>query len=249
MYKAYFRFYEELNDFLPPGKRKIKFEHQFVDKTTVKDMIESIGVPHVEIDLILVNGNSVDFNYHVVDRDSISVYPVFESLDITDLQHLRPKPLRIPKFILDVHLGKLAKLMRLFGFDSFYDNYYSDEKIVSIALEEKRAILTRDKGLLKRNEVDRGYWLRSTVPEEQLVEVIRRFDLLNEVNEFSRCIECNTILGKIEKNNVIDCIPEKAAKYYDDFTICRNCDKIFWPGCHHDKMKEKMEELKKLIHQ
>ena len=128
--KITLRFYEELNDFLPADKRKKRFEHSFIDRTSVKDMIESFGIPHTEIDLILVNGNSVNFSYLVNNGDDISVYPMFESLDITDLQHLRAKPLRKPKFILDVHLGTLAKYMRMLGFDSLYQNNYKDEEIV-----------------------------------------------------------------------------------------------------------------------
>ena len=114
--KVTFRFYEELNDFLPEEKRKVRFAHQFIDRASVKDMIESLGVPHIEIDLILANGKSVEFSYIVEDKDDISVYPVFESMDITDVQHLRSKPLRDPKFIADVHLGSLVKYMRMLGF-------------------------------------------------------------------------------------------------------------------------------------
>ena len=94
MHKIYLRFYEELNDFLPEEKRKKRFIHQFIDRTSVKDLIESLGVPHTEVDLILANGKSVNFKYLINDEDDISVYPVFESFDITAVQHLRPKTLR-----------------------------------------------------------------------------------------------------------------------------------------------------------
>ena len=120
MHKIFLRFYEELNDFLPEEKRKKRFLHQYIDRTSVKDLIESLGVPHTEIDLILVNGKSVSFKYLINDGDDISVYPVFESIDITGLQHLRPKPLRDPKFIADVHLGRLARYLRMLGFDTLF---------------------------------------------------------------------------------------------------------------------------------
>ncbi len=177
MKTASFRFYEELNDFLPKEKRKSRFEHKFIDQTSVKDMIESLGVPHVEVDLILVNGSSVNFSYIVKDQDDISVYPVFESFDISDVQHLRAIPLRNPKFILDVHLGTLARYLRILGFDAKYENNYSDDEIVNISLKEKKTILTRDKGILKRNNVTHGYWIRTTTPELQLKEVVDRFHL------------------------------------------------------------------------
>ncbi|MCH7974911.1 MAG: twitching motility protein PilT, partial [Bacteroidetes bacterium] len=159
IHKIYFRFYEELNDFLPGEKRKVPFEHIYIDRTSVKDVIESFGVPHTEIDLILVNGKSVGFDYLISVGDDISVYPVFESLDITDVQYLRPKPLRNPKFIADVHLGKLAHYLRMMGFDVLYKNDFDDDEIVNVSLTEKRAILTKDRGILKRSEVTHGYWI------------------------------------------------------------------------------------------
>ena len=148
-HKIYIRFYEELNDFLPEERKKKRFEHQFIDRTSVKDLIESLGVPHTEVDLILVNGKSVNFKYLINDSDDISVYPVFESLDISEVQHLRPKPLREPKFICDVHLGKLARYLRMMGFDVFYKNNFDDEEIVRISLKERRAILTKTEEYLK----------------------------------------------------------------------------------------------------
>jgi uncharacterized protein with PIN domain len=241
--KITLRFYEELNDFLPSSKRKKRFEHTFIDRTSVKDMIESLGIPHTEVDLIIVNGNSVSFSYLVNDGDDISVYPMFESLDITDLQHLRAKPLRKPKFILDVHLGTLAKYIRMLGFDTLYQNNYKDEEIVRVSLKEKRAILTKDRGILKRSEVTHGYWIRSTKTNEQIVEVINRFDLKNQIKELSRCLLCNTLLRKITKEKVIDRIPRKVKEFQNDFYYCENCDKIFWKGSHYTKMKGIIEKI------
>ncbi len=244
--KVTLRFYEELNDFLPSNKRKKRFEHIFIDRTSVKDMIESLGVPHTEVDLILVNGNSVDFSYLVNDGDDISVYPMFESLDITNLQHLRAKPLRKPKFILDVHLGTLAKYMRMLGFDTLYRNNYKDEEIVDISLKEKRTILTRDRGILKRSKVTHGYWIRSSKTDEQIIEVIKRFDLKEEIKELSRCLLCNSLLRKISKEKVIDRLPQKVKEYQSEFYYCKNCDKIFWKGSHYTKMKGIIERVRLL---
>jgi uncharacterized protein with PIN domain len=244
--KVILRFYEELNDFLPPSKRKRRFEHSFIDRTSVKDMIESLGVPHTEIDLILVNGNSVDFSYLINDGDDISVYPVFESLDITNLQRLRAKPLRKPKFILDVHLGTLSKYMRMLGFDTLYKNNYKDEEIVKISLKEKRAILTKDRGILKRSEVTHGYWIRGSQTSEQLIEVIKRFDLKEQIKEFSRCLKCNSLLKKIPRGQIIDRLPRKVKEYQQEFYYCENCDKIFWKGSHYTRMKGIIEELRLL---
>lgn len=242
---ACFRFYEELNDFLPPEKRKIKFTHHFIDRASVKDMIESFGVPHTEIDIILINGTSVDFNYSVNDNDEISVYPVFESFDITNVQRLRPEPLRKPKFILDVHLGKLAKYMRMTGFDSLYENNITDDEIVQKSLQEKRTILTKNKGVLKRNDVTHGYFIRNENIIEQLKEVIDRFHLQNEIREFSRCLECNTLLTAAEKEKIFNELPPKVREWHNEFYQCSSCKKIYWKGRHYEKMIKIISEVKK----
>ena len=244
MHKIYFRFYEELNDFLPEEKRKTRFTHDYIDRASVKDVIESLGTPHTEVDLILVNGNSVGFDYLINDGDDISVYPVFESLDITNVQHLRPKPLRVPKFIADVHLGKLTRYLRLMGFDVLYKNDFDDNEIVNLSLKETRTILTKDRGILKRSEVTHGYWVRSTKIIEQVIEVIKRFDLKNIIKEFSRCIECNSVLKPISKNEIIDDLPPKVSEFQDSFSICPSCQKIFWKGTHHQKMLSFIQSVK-----
>ena len=177
---AWFRFYEELNDFLPTDKRKIAFPYKFSGSPSVKDVIEAIGVPHTEVDLILVNGNSVKFCHKLSHGDHISVYPVFENLDISHVSRLRPKPLRKTRFIVDVHLGRLSRLLRMLGFDTLYKNNYKNEEIITEALTQKRIILTRDQGLLKNRSITHGYLIRGTDPHEQAREVICRFDLYSQ---------------------------------------------------------------------
>jgi len=189
---AFFRFYAELNDYLPAGNRQIESSHFFEDRVSVKEMIESLGVPPTEVDLILVDGHPVDFSYLVHDGDRISVYPVFEALNIAPLVRLRAHPLRELRFVLDRHLGKLATYLRLLGFDASYqDDYFSsspfgrgqgegrsyDEILVQISVAERRILLTRDRALLRRKEITHGYCVLATDPEQQLIEVIERFDL------------------------------------------------------------------------
>jgi hypothetical protein len=236
MHKIYLRFYEELNDLLPEEKRKKRFTHQFIDRTTVKDLIESLGVPHTEVDLILVNGKSVNFKYLINDGDDISVYLTFESFDITEVQHLRPKPLRKPKFVADVHLGRLARYLRMMGIDVLYKNSFSDDEIIQLSLKERRAILTKDRGILKRNEVTHGYYVRSSKVEEQVKEVIKRFDLQKEIKEFSRCIECNHLLKPIKKEKIIKQLPPKVKQTKEEFRFCPSCKKIYWKGTHYKRM-------------
>ena len=240
---AYFRFYEELNDFLPNEKRKTRFEHNFIDRTSVKDMIESLGVPHSEIDLILVNGKSVDFSYLVNDKDEISVYPVFEAFDVSNIQHLRSKSLREPKFVVDVHLGKLARYLRVLGFDTLYKNIFSNDDLVKISLDEKRTILTKDREILKRNDITHGYWIRNNYLEEQVKEIVKRFDLKNQIKEFTRCIICNNLLIKVEKEDIIDFLPPKVQDWHNKFLFCPLCKKPYWKGSHYEKMKAFIEKI------
>lgn len=237
------RFYEELNDFLPPGKRKQPFEHTFKGNMSIKDVIESLGVPHTEVDLILVNGKSVDFNFKIKNHDRISVYPVFETIDISEITRLRPVPLRNPKFILDVHLGKLARYLRMTGFDTLYENNYSDPFIISTAVSEKRIILTRDIGILKNSRVTHGYFVRSQKPGVQLLEVIRRFDLKKNIKPLNRCIECNGTIGAVSKEEIAHLLKPKTRKYFNEFFQCTTCKKVYWEGSHFKKIMERIDHL------
>src|ERR1039458_4004240 len=199
MAEARFRFYAELNDFLPPLRRFIEFPSGFPDGATVKYRIESLGVPHTEVDLILVNGQAVDFAYRVHDGDRVSVYPVFEAFDIAGLTRLRPEPLREPRFVLDSHLGKLAAYLRLMGFDTLYRNCWADEQLAQVSRDERRILLTRDVGLLKRGAVTHGHFMRETNARRQLAEAAQRFDLARLAKPFSRCLRCNARLEPVAK--------------------------------------------------
>lgn len=237
MNKVQFRFYEELNDFLPLEKQKICFTYSVSPKAAIKDVIESLGVPHTEIDLILVNGKSVDFSYQLQEEDYVSVYPVFEALDINQIVRLRPAPLRKIQFILDAHLGKLAKYLRLLGFNVEYDNNFSDETIATRSQNEKRIVLTRDVGLLKHKKISHGYWVRHTDPDKQVDEILKRFDLYKQCHPFTRCIACNGILEEVEKNQITENLPPLTQKYFNKFLRCHLCKKIYWEGTHYQKLK------------
>jgi uncharacterized protein with PIN domain len=243
MRRILIRFYQELNDFLPPEKRKVPFEVEAADDSTAKSVIEDLGVPHTEVDLILANGTSVDFSYRPADGDSLSVYPVFESLDISEVTRLRPEPLRILRFVCDVHLGKLSSFLRLLGFDTAYGNAFDDEQLLAISRAEGRILFTRDRGLLKRRELTHGYCVRSTKPREQLAEVVSRFSLHGRVKPFSRCIACNTPLRRIGKNAAMGRIPALVSELYDDYAECPSCLRVFWRGTHWERMKKLADEV------
>jgi len=242
---AHFRFYEELNDFLSKERKKVVIPYQFKNHPAIKDSIEALGIPHTEVDLILVNGKSVKFSYQLNDGDYVSVYPVFEALDITPISRLRPKPLRNPKFIVDVNSGKLARFMRLLGFDVLFTNHYKDAEIAKIAYDKRRIVLTRDVGLLKNNLIKRGYWLRKTNPKDQVKEVLMRFDLVRMIKPFTCCLECNGTIKTVPKENISRLLPDSANRYYTKFYQCRSCKQIYWEGSHFQKMREFIEELVK----
>src|SRR5438477_6760632 len=214
---AQFRFYEELNDFLAPALRKCEFPYAFTGTPSVKDAIEAIGVPHTEVDLVLVDGESVDFTRRLTGSERVAVYPVFERLDIAPVTRLRARPLRRSRFVLDVHLGKLARYLRLLGFDALYRTDYDDATIIRLSLDEHRIILTRDRGVLKHTAVTHGYWVRSTVPRQQLGEVVRVFDLGADTRPFTRCMLCNGELQPVEKNVVADRLPLRVRMNFADF--------------------------------
>lgn len=238
------RFYEELNDFLPEHKKKVSFAHIFQGNPSIKDVIESLGVPHTEIDIILINGKSVNFNHHPNHGDKISVYPAFESFDISEILHLRPEPLRVIRFILDVHLGKLARYLRMLGFDTAYENDFDDEEIIERAVKERRVILTRDKGILRNGKVTHGLWLRSQDTNEQVREVIYRLDLYSQFKPFNRCMNCNGKIFKTEKQHVVDYLKPETRKFFHSFYQCEDCKKIFWKGSHYEKMLKMIDKLK-----
>jgi hypothetical protein len=243
MYRARIRFYQELNEFLTPEKRFQTLECELIGNPGVKDVIESFGVPHTEVDLVLVDGESVDFSYQVQEGDRIAVYPMFESLDIGEVSRVRSRPLRRVAFVLDVHLGRLASLLRLLGFDTLYRRDYEDPEIVDISLGERRIILTRDQGILKRKAVTHGYFVRSTEPETQAQEVLHRFDLRQAIAPFSRCLVCNTPLVQVDPAQVQEELPPGVRGRHREITRCPGCGRYYWPGTHFDNLERKIDRI------
>jgi uncharacterized protein with PIN domain len=238
-----FRFYAELNDFLPPARRGVPFRCAFDVPGAVKDLIEAAGVPHTEVDLILANGESVDFAYRVRDGDRISVYPVFETLDISPVLRVRPEPLRRIRFVLDTHLGRLAAYLRLMGFDTLYRNDFSDPELADTAQSEHRIVLTKDRGLLKRSQMTHGYCIRATNPQEQLAEVIRRFDLTGAARPFTRCLRCNGLLRRVPKEAISHLLPWGTAACYEEYARCESCGQVYWPGSHYRRLRQLVDGM------
>ena len=196
------RFYQELNDFLPIAKRNSSFKHHFKQAGSIKDVFESLGLPHTEVDVIIANEQSVTFDYQIKHGDQIGVYPLFESLDISPITHLQPAPFSKIKFVLDVHLGRLAAYLRMLGFDTLYQNNYEDSELANISVAEQRILLTCDKKLLMRKIITQGYYVRERQPKKQLLEIIKRFELFNSFKPFTRCMSCNSEIKVVDKETI-----------------------------------------------
>lgn len=240
---ARFRFYAELGDFLPENQRGAEFPYEFRENPSIKHAIEALGVPHTEVDLILVNGASTDFDCLLQPGDRVSVYPVFEALDISRVGRLRERPLRRTRFVVDGHLGKLARLLRMLGFDSSYRADHEDAEIVRISLAEGRIILTRDRGILRRKAVTHACYVRSIIAREQLLEVLRRFDVCARLQPFHRCMICNAVVDRVEKEALLGRVPARTLAAYEQFHACSGCDRLYWQGPHHRAMTEYIRRL------
>ena len=176
------------------------------------------------------------------DRDEVSVYPVSVTPSVSSKVYLRSEP--STRFIVDVNLGKLARLLRMLGFDAVYMNDYTDHEVAGLAGKESRIVLSRDRRLLRFKTIVHGYWLRSDDPRIQIGEVLRRFGLYTLIKPFNRCLECNGVIVPVEKDKILERIEPKTILYFNDFFICSDCGKIYWKGSHYDHMNETLENLK-----
>jgi uncharacterized protein with PIN domain len=240
---AIFRFYEELNDFLAPHLRRREFSCVCARAATTKHMIEALGVPHTEVEVILVNGESVGFERVLEPNDRVAVYPKFESLDVTPLLRVRPAPLRTIRFVADAHLGGLAHLLRLAGFDTLYDNHYADDEIEALAHAEGRIVLSRDRELLKRRTITHGCYVRALKPQAQLREICDRLDLARSIRAFRLCLTCNAPLRALDKSEAVGRVPDGVYERHARFVTCDVCKRIFWEGSHWSHMRALIDSL------
>ena len=243
MLRVTLRFYEELNDFLPRDRQKTAFDRVLPETTSVKDLIEGCKIPHPEVDLILVNSTPVYFYYQVKNGDFISVYPVFESMDISAETRLQERPLRNPQFLCDVNLGKLARYLRMAGIDTAYRNDAKDPELIDEAVNNNRALLTRDRRLLMHKKVTKGHFVRATHAADQLDEVLQRFDLHRQIKPFSRCVSCNGTLETVDKESIRDQLEPLTERHFHNFSRCRQCGRIYWAGSHRNRLHPKVEKL------
>jgi uncharacterized protein len=232
----------DLDFFLRSAARGRCIERTLSEKTSVKDVIESYGVPHPEVDLILVNGQPVDFDFTLANDAAIELYPVGAGLPRFKKKRLQPAT--AVRFVADGHLGTLARNLRLLGFDVAYDPQPGDRQLLDTMKRENRALLTRDRRLLMHAVVETGYCPRSQNADEQTVEVIRRFDLLGSVAPFTRCLRCNASLRKVSKAEVIERLEPLTKIYYEQFRRCTGCGQIYWAGSHFSKLQKRLEKIR-----
>ncbi len=238
------RFYGELNDFLARVQRDRFISVSPYRRASVKDIIESLGVPHPEVDLILVNAKQADFAYVPREGDQIDVHPSSTARRVYVEPRVPLRPPYVPHFVLDQHLGALARSLRMLGFDTLYRNDYDDEELATIAGAENRILLTRDRGLLKRGSVVHGYFVRAQDAREQVQEVLHRFDLLEAIQPYKRCIRCNHLLRVVAKEHVAKLIPVKTRELFDEYRQCSGCGRVYWRGSHHAKMESFIAEIR-----
>jgi hypothetical protein len=240
------RFYGSLNDFLAPERRGVAFLYSLAGPCSVKDLIESLGPPHPEVEMVLVDGAAVDFSHRVEPGQRLAVYPAFSSIDVAPLVRVGPPALPEPRFLLDVGLGRLSGLLRMLGFDTLWRNDYADDVLARVSRAEQRILLTRDLGVLKRSEVVHGYFPRETDPSQQLVEVVRRFRLTSSMRPFTRCIACNAPLAEASPEEARGRVPERVHATFTRFQQCPECRRVFWAGSHHARMQVVIDKLREL---
>jgi uncharacterized protein len=236
-------FHGDLSFFLPRESRGRPITKILGEKTSVKDAIESFGVPHPEVDLICCNGHPVSFEYCLVADAIVDVHGVVAS-PAKPGEGLQQR--RVTKFVADGHLGKLTRDLRLFGFDLLYSSGACDSSLAATCCSEDRALLTRDRRLLMHKIVRHGYCPRSHDPDEQILEVFRRFGLAGLVAPYTRCLQCNGLLVHAEKSDVLDRLEPLTKIYYQDFRRCPDCNNIYWPGSHFDKLEARIDRIRNL---
>lgn len=237
-----------LDDFLPPAGRGQPATPHTSRRTSLKDLVESFGVPHTEVAALTLNNHPAAFETLIEPQDDepclIRAWPAGVSGGLPGGPALQPPRPRPARFVLDVHLGRLARYLRLLGFDVCWRNDFEDEELADMSAAQKRILLTRDRRLLYRRQIVHGYFVRATDPSRQVEEVCRRFELHDEIAAFRRCARCNGLLMRVDKASVDRQLEARTLRYYNDFYRCARCHHIYWQGSHFARMSAWVEALK-----
>ena len=241
-FKVRLRFHGDLSVFLGSKASDAVIERRLAEKTSIKDVIESCGVPHPEVDSILVDEQTVGFDHTLANDTKVEVFPVENRGTYRTDKQLQM--LGIIRFVADGHLGRLTRNLRLLGFDVAYRQNADDRQLIEVMVRENRALLTRDRRLLMHAIVQHGYWPRSQNADEQTIEVVRRFDLSELIAPFTRCLRCNAALEAVAKADIIGKLEPLTKIYYDQFRRCPDCKQIYWSGSHFPKLQKRVEEIR-----
>jgi len=212
-------------------------------RTSVKDVCESLGIPHPEVDLITANNITVGFDYILCPRDYIEITPISAKTDFLKFSYLRVASLTEYRFIVDVNVAKLARWLRLLGFDAMYENGFNDDELAKISGDSKRILLTKDCNLLKRKNVVFGHLVREDDPEKQIIEIVTLYNLQHKIQPYTRCLRCNGILGYVDKKDIDHLLEPLTRKYYDTFHQCRQCQQVYWHGSHRSKIEKDLQAV------
>lgn len=222
----------ELRLFIPSERRQGRTALITDGSSTLGHVIESLGVPLTEAGRLLVDGREVAVSHIPSAGESVEVYGVERP------QQVPGAPLR---FLLDVHLGTLARRLRLLGVDAAYENEdIGDPALATLSAKERRVLLSRDRGLLRRREIWAGAYIYSDRPDDQLRDVLERF--APALTPWTRCTACNGRLADADKDSVQDQLQQGTQRSYDVFAQCPACDRVYWRGAHHARLQAIVEE-------
>jgi hypothetical protein len=237
------RCYAELSYYLSEERRQRDFSVALRDATNVARLIDRLGIPTSAIEVVLVNGASSGLDRELKEGDRVSLYPMFESVDVSSLLRLRTQPLRSMRFVADAHLGRLARYLRLLGFDTLFENDPGDSALAQISAHEGRILLSRDRDLLARRIVTHGLWIPSVRPREQLVYLVERLELFGLFRPFTRCTVCNGLLSKVAKAAPDLPLPPRVRVAFDSFWRCDICRRVYWQGSHYHRLRAFVDQL------
>ena len=213
-------------------------------RASIKDIIEALHIPHTEVSAIFFDNREITFSHIPEAGESIFLHSFTPGTNVTRSTLLRPDPLLTTSFIVDINVGKLARLLRMSGFDTLYDPQWQEKEIAELAAADRRILLSRNRDLLRRKCILWGHLVRTEQPEKQLAEVITLFGLHDAIQPFSRCLLCNALLQAVEKTAIVHRLEPLTRKYYRKFHICPDCEQIYWRGSHHKRMEELIERVR-----
>jgi uncharacterized protein len=243
------RLYAELDELVTAHQRRRVHTVDVGGGRSVKDAIESLGVPHTEVELVLVDGEPVQFDHRLVGGSRAAVYPHFTRLGPDDADRAGPGPPHEVRFVADGHVAALARYLRLLGFDTLCEQEWHDPELAVVATRDHRVLLTRDRGLLKRKAIEYGVLVWSDDPETQLIDIVRRLGLAEQIRPFTRCMACNGRLEDVDKRDVAALLEPGTREHVDHFRRCRSCGRVYWRGTHHARLTELVDRARAAVDQ